>query len=155
MRHAGRLLVVVAVMLSWAPRLPAGSIDDRVDAAGGVPRRATVHSGHDLAECWYDDATLMICPGRPTTTKERLVGLAQHRHRQQLLRVDEEETAPLAAADQQRLLDQALSAITDVDAVCIETMIDLAEAKLAVRAVRAVSTSIPVMATLTFDVANE
>ncbi len=39
-----------------------------------------------------------------------------------------------------------------VDALTIETMIDLAEAKLAVRAARSVSGSIPVMATMTFDV---
>ncbi|RLA93472.1 MAG: 5-methyltetrahydrofolate--homocysteine methyltransferase, partial [Deltaproteobacteria bacterium] len=39
-----------------------------------------------------------------------------------------------------------------VDAITIETMIDLAEAKLAVRAARNVSVSIPVMATMTFDV---
>ncbi|MCD4689843.1 homocysteine S-methyltransferase family protein [bacterium] len=39
-----------------------------------------------------------------------------------------------------------------VGAVTIETMIDLAEAKLAVQAARTVSSSIPIMATLTFDV---
>lgn len=38
-----------------------------------------------------------------------------------------------------------------VDVLCIETMIDLAEAKLAVEAARSVSPSIPVMATMTFD----
>ena len=37
--------------------------------------------------------------GRPTITKERIVGLAQHRHRQQLLRVDDECTEPLAETD--------------------------------------------------------
>jgi 5-methyltetrahydrofolate--homocysteine methyltransferase len=39
-----------------------------------------------------------------------------------------------------------------VDAITIETMIDLAEAKLAVTAARNISASIPVMATMTFDV---
>jgi len=38
-----------------------------------------------------------------------------------------------------------------VDLLCIETMIDLAEAKLAVRAARDVSADIPVMATMTLD----
>jgi len=38
-----------------------------------------------------------------------------------------------------------------VDVLCIETMIDLAEAKLAIRAARDVSADIPVMATMTFD----
>lgn len=37
------------------------------------------------------------------------------------------------------------------DLVCIETMIDLAEAKLAVAAARTISPAIPIIATLTFD----
>ncbi|MEK6629214.1 MAG: homocysteine S-methyltransferase family protein, partial [Acidobacteriota bacterium] len=38
-----------------------------------------------------------------------------------------------------------------VDVLCIETMTDLREAQLAVKAARAVSATIPVMATMTFD----
>jgi 5-methyltetrahydrofolate--homocysteine methyltransferase len=38
-----------------------------------------------------------------------------------------------------------------IDDLCIETMIDLAEAKLAVEAAREVSPDIPIMATMTFD----
>jgi 5-methyltetrahydrofolate--homocysteine methyltransferase len=38
-----------------------------------------------------------------------------------------------------------------VDVFCIETMMDLAEAQIAVRAAKAVAPSIPVMATMTFD----
>jgi 5-methyltetrahydrofolate--homocysteine methyltransferase len=38
-----------------------------------------------------------------------------------------------------------------VDCVCIETMTDLAEARLAVRAAKDVAASIPVLATMTFD----
>jgi len=38
-----------------------------------------------------------------------------------------------------------------VDMICIETMIDLEEAKIAVKAARDVSAEIPVMATMTFD----
>ena len=34
-------------------------------------------------------------PDRPTTVKTRYVGLAQHRHRQQMLRVDAEVTGPI------------------------------------------------------------
>jgi D-beta-D-heptose 7-phosphate kinase/D-beta-D-heptose 1-phosphate adenosyltransferase len=43
--------------------------------------------------------------GRPTITKERIVGLAQHRHRQQLLRVDDECTDPLSQENYDRLLE--------------------------------------------------
>jgi 5-methyltetrahydrofolate--homocysteine methyltransferase len=42
-------------------------------------------------------------------------------------------------------------AAAGADLVCIETMIDLAEAVLAVRAARAVAPALPVMATMTFE----
>lgn len=38
-----------------------------------------------------------------------------------------------------------------VDCICVETMVDLAEAALAIKAARDVSPAIPVMATMTFD----
>lgn len=57
---------------------------------------------------------------RPTTTKTRFVGLAQHRHRQQLIRVDEEVVRPLSPEDAHRLESLALATITDVAAVCLE-----------------------------------
>jgi 5-methyltetrahydrofolate--homocysteine methyltransferase len=38
-----------------------------------------------------------------------------------------------------------------VDIVCVETMTDISEAELAVKAAKAISSSIPVMATMTFD----
>ncbi len=38
-----------------------------------------------------------------------------------------------------------------VDCICVETMVDLAEATLAIKAARDVSRAIPVMATMTFD----
>lgn len=40
------------------------------------------------------------------------------------------------------------------DVICIETMTDLQEATLAVRAVRSVSATIPIMATMTFDITS-
>ncbi|MBL8879012.1 MAG: D-glycero-beta-D-manno-heptose 1-phosphate adenylyltransferase [Phycisphaerales bacterium] len=57
---------------------------------------------------------------RPTTTKTRLVGLAEHRHRQQILRVDDEIVRPLAPAAQQTLLDFLRVAVADCDVICLE-----------------------------------
>lgn len=57
---------------------------------------------------------------RPTTTKTRYIGLAQHRHRQQLIRVDDEVTRPITPADAQRLEKSVLAALPDVAAVCLE-----------------------------------
>ncbi len=60
------------------------------------------------------------------------------------------DTSPDAVYDSFRRQAAALIA-AGVDCVCVETMTDLAEARLAVRAARDVSTRIPVLATMTFD----
>jgi len=63
---------------------------------------------------------ILSLPDRRTTTKTRFVGLAQHRHRQQLIRIDDEATQPLAEAEGKRLEAMVTAAINDADAVCIE-----------------------------------
>ena len=57
---------------------------------------------------------------RPTITKERIVGLAQHRHRQQLLRVDDECTDPLTPSDYQQLLEVYQEQLEQCDIVCLQ-----------------------------------
>ncbi|MEK6798385.1 MAG: D-glycero-beta-D-manno-heptose 1-phosphate adenylyltransferase [Planctomycetota bacterium] len=57
---------------------------------------------------------------RPTTTKTRMVGLAQHRHRQQLLRVDEEDASPLSEAVADQIVDIACRELSGCDVVCLE-----------------------------------
>lgn len=73
-----------------------------------------------LREQGIDVTGVVTAERRPTTTKTRLVGLAQHRHRQQLLRVDEEERGPLPGDTARRLQECACAAVTEVDVVCIE-----------------------------------
>jgi D-beta-D-heptose 7-phosphate kinase/D-beta-D-heptose 1-phosphate adenosyltransferase len=63
---------------------------------------------------------VMARPDRPTTTKTRFVGLAQHRHRQQLMRVDEEVTRPIDGPEAERFADVAVAAVKDVCVVCLE-----------------------------------
>ena len=63
---------------------------------------------------------ILSLPDRRTTTKTRLVGLAQHRHRQQLIRIDDEVTHPLPPSDVNRLATMAAAMIPDVAAVCLE-----------------------------------
>jgi D-beta-D-heptose 7-phosphate kinase/D-beta-D-heptose 1-phosphate adenosyltransferase len=58
--------------------------------------------------------------GRPTTTKTRMVGLAQHRHRQQLIRVDDEVTSPLHESDASRFTEAVIASVRDVAAVALE-----------------------------------
>ncbi|HEY3242114.1 MAG TPA: D-glycero-beta-D-manno-heptose 1-phosphate adenylyltransferase, partial [Phycisphaerae bacterium] len=67
-----------------------------------------------------DTAGVLRSESRPTITKTRLIGLAQHRHRQQLLRLDEEEVGPLPRSEANRITETVLRAIETVDVACIE-----------------------------------
>lgn len=73
-----------------------------------------------LEQMGVDCGGVVQSDDRPTTTKTRLVGLAQHRHRQQLLRLDEESTELLSAAEFDAIRSHAMRLVGDVDAVCIE-----------------------------------
>ena len=73
-----------------------------------------------LREAGADTQGLLRLTDRPTITKTRLVGLAEHRHRQQILRVDDETVAPLGEDDTRRLVEAVCAAIPNVDVVCLE-----------------------------------
>ena len=60
------------------------------DEAGGDVRRLLNEQGVNV------DSVIDAPPGRPTVRKVRLVGLAQHRHPQQMMRLDYEDTTPIA-----------------------------------------------------------
>ncbi|MCG3178351.1 MAG: Bifunctional protein HldE [Phycisphaerae bacterium] len=83
------------------------------DEAGRAVRDA-------LADTGCDAGCLIVSADRPTTRKTRLVGLAQHRHPQQLLRVDHEQIAPADDATRGRLVKAALAAVADADAVLLQ-----------------------------------
>ncbi len=73
-----------------------------------------------LSSSGAETAALTRLPGRPTTLKQRLVGLAQHRHRQQILRMDEESSDPLPKSVAATLRASLRSALTDCQAVAME-----------------------------------
>ena len=58
-----------------------------------------------LQNCGADTAGLVELPGRPTVRKTRYVGLAQHKNPHQILRVDDEDAAPLPADVRDALLN--------------------------------------------------
>ena len=60
-----------------------------------------------LRDAGADVRGLVRAADRPTVTKTRLVGLAEHRHRQQILRVDDETVRPPAQNDETALLEAA------------------------------------------------
>src|SRR5712692_6486965 len=48
-----------------------------------------------LSERGIDDSAVLAVPDRPSTVKERYIGRAQHRHPQQMIRVDYEVRNPV------------------------------------------------------------
>lgn len=111
---------------------------DRVGGAGSVALNVAALGarvscfgmlGHDpfgdrveraLVEARADVSGLIRVEDRPTITKTRLVGLAEHRHRQQILRVDDEIVRPLSADDERRLIEIVCAAVPNVDVICLE-----------------------------------
>lgn len=83
------------------------------DAIGGRIRQL-------LAECGAGDSGLIELDDRPSTTKVRFVGLAQHRHPQQMIRIDYEVADPISDAIADRVLAAFEKALVGAAAVCLE-----------------------------------
>jgi len=64
--------------------------------------------------------TLIATPDRPTTTKQRLVGLAQHRHRQQLIRIDDECTDRPTDKIRSKIKQTYQKSLSNVDIICLQ-----------------------------------
>jgi len=103
---------VAACLRALGCRVVCGGVIGRDDAGDELI--------HLLEELGVDSSPVVRSSARPTTTKTRLVGLAQHRHRQQLLRLDDESTRPLEPDEAGKLADYARRGIAEVDVVCIE-----------------------------------
>ncbi len=73
-----------------------------------------------LAESGSDISGLVVAPDRPTTAKQRLIGLAQHRHQQQLFRMDEECTEPLSDELNEAVLQVYEDKLRQTDIVCLQ-----------------------------------
>ncbi|MFN4241777.1 MAG: D-glycero-beta-D-manno-heptose 1-phosphate adenylyltransferase [Tepidisphaerales bacterium] len=75
-----------------------------------------------LRQLQIDDTHVLRQPGRPTTCKTRLVGLAQHRHPQQMMRLDIEDPSPLDDDTADRLADDFDKLLRSwrPDVVCLE-----------------------------------
>src|SRR3984957_7438596 len=82
------------------------------DADGDRIRRMVQEQG-------IDDEALLSDPGRPSTVKERYIGRAQHRHPQQMIRVDYEVRTPLEAAREQELSQAIARQMRRADIVLI------------------------------------
>ncbi len=73
-----------------------------------------------LADLSVDVSALHETPDRPTVTKQRVVGLAQHRHKQQLMRIDREVADPAPIELGEQMLRQYRQLLDGVDIVCLQ-----------------------------------
>jgi len=73
-----------------------------------------------LSDIGIDVSGLLVVSQRPTISKERLIGLAQHRHRQQLMRIDEESSEPLSDENYKELLKIYEDRLAGADIVCLQ-----------------------------------
>ncbi len=73
-----------------------------------------------LIESKADITGLLTVADRPTICKQRLIGLAQHRHPQQLIRVDEESTELLSDELNEAVLQVYKDRLEKADIVCLQ-----------------------------------
>ena len=73
-----------------------------------------------LLEAGADIDGLFKAANRPTISKQRLIGLAQHLHRQQLIRMDFESTEPLCDELNETILAAYKDKLPQVDMVCLQ-----------------------------------
>jgi len=88
----------------------AGIIGD--DADGRVLSEHLQAAGVDVSAVFCDSS-------RPTTVKQRYMGLAQHRHPHQMLRVDREVRTPISRDVESRLMQHITARVDGCDAVLI------------------------------------
>ena len=73
-----------------------------------------------LIECGVDISGLFEVADRPTISKQRLIGLAQHLHRQQLIRVDHESEVPIPDKVNEAILRAYEDRLSQIDIVCLQ-----------------------------------
>jgi D-beta-D-heptose 7-phosphate kinase/D-beta-D-heptose 1-phosphate adenosyltransferase len=106
----------------------AGSVAADLAALGARPICIGVVGDDDngaklkdmLVEAGADITGIISIKSRPTVSKQRLVGLAQHIHRQQLLRIDDEVTDGLDAEQCKQIIEAFSKRLGKVDVVCLQ-----------------------------------
>src|SRR6266850_2567611 len=102
---------VATMLLALGARVSlAGVVGDDPDAA---------RIRQTLKDLEIDDRAVIADAGRPSTVKERYIGRAQHRHPQQMLRVDYERREPVPAQVEEKLCQAVIQQIRKADVVLI------------------------------------
>jgi len=106
----------------------AGSVAADLAALGAVPVCLGIigddHNGkilsQKLIEAQVDISSLLTIRNRATISKQRFIGLAQHRHPQQLIRVDEECTDLFNEEEYEKVLEAYRDRLKRTDVVCLQ-----------------------------------
>jgi D-beta-D-heptose 7-phosphate kinase/D-beta-D-heptose 1-phosphate adenosyltransferase len=106
----------------------AGSVAADLAALGAGVRMVSAIGQDDNAQllrqhlrtAGVDDSAILGIAGRPTVCKLRLVGLAQHRHPQQMMRLDYEDCTPLPDETYRQLHRALLQSLDGAKILCIE-----------------------------------
>ncbi|MHC4561420.1 MAG: PfkB family carbohydrate kinase [Planctomycetota bacterium] len=106
---AGKVATAVPALGGQATCLGVIGVDDGADELRGL-----------LTDGGADVEAFVAMPDRPTAVKTRYVGLAQHRHAQQMFRVDEESTDPLAETIHADLAKALAGQFNSADVVALE-----------------------------------
>ncbi len=110
-RMGGAASAAAAVAALGAEVICAGAVGD--DGDGAELTRL-------LKEAGADTSAVIPLADRRTTVKTRFVGLAQHRHPQQMLRADAEDAFPLRGEGAHMLLSAVKERLKDCDVVALE-----------------------------------
>jgi len=73
-----------------------------------------------LTNLGVDTGALHRTDDRPTVSKRRIIGLAQHRHKQQLMRIDREVTDPVPIEVGEEMLRHYREILPCADIVCLQ-----------------------------------
>ncbi len=106
---AGNVAVFLAALGAKVDLIGVCGQDDQGQLLRAILRDAGVEVAH-----------LLAIAGRPTCTKTRLVGLAQHRHPQQMLRLDREDLSPIGPEHEKNLREHLRQCLAGSAALCIE-----------------------------------
>ncbi len=63
---------------------------------------------------------LVVCAGRPTVTKTRLLGSSEDKTPQQMIRLDIEESGPCDAETSAQVIARGIAAMNDAELLCLE-----------------------------------
>jgi D-beta-D-heptose 7-phosphate kinase/D-beta-D-heptose 1-phosphate adenosyltransferase len=110
-RLGGAGFVLAGLSTLGAIPVPVGVLGS--DKAGEDVRRQVASLGAPLDG-------LVTCHDRPTVEKIRLLGSSEDRTAQQMLRLDIEQTAPVDAPTERRLIERAVAAMDSAEVVALE-----------------------------------